>query len=184
MKIIQRAILFTLALLAGMFVLATSHRSGGEEMSMEAPPQVRLVKAAVATPADLVSRAKFPGVDGRGIDVLAAMNRQVNHLIAYQDDKSHYGYDEYFQMYPPDFRGDCEDYAITKLGFLSQMGANTVTSVKLRAVTVHTKDEGDVGHVVLEVLLKNGQVAVLDNRFDELMTRTELIAQGYEFFSW
>jgi predicted transglutaminase-like cysteine proteinase len=95
----------------------------------------------------------------------------------------HYGVADYWVMLPQDMKGDCEDYALSKLFLLGQAGFPTVTNAKLVGVIVHRKD-GSEGHAILALRLKDGSVVYLDNLNDEPMTRKELVKQGYEFFDW
>jgi predicted transglutaminase-like cysteine proteinase len=86
-------------------------------------------------------------------------------------------------QYPADGKGDCEDYALTKLGMLEQLGVPVVTNTKL--VSVIVKEPGGVeGHEILAILMPKGAVLYLDNMNRHLMTRPELEREGYTFFDW
>lgn len=155
---------------------------------------VALALALLATPAvpqtpstvpiDIAARAKFKRSVPEQVDAIAAVNRLVNESIRPEEDKAHYGIDELWVMYPPDSKGDCEDYALTKLGVLSRAGFPIIPNTKIVGVIV-TKDGKNLGgHAILAVRLPSGEVAYLDNRFPEPMTRKELVARGYAFFDW
>jgi predicted transglutaminase-like cysteine proteinase len=141
-------------------------------------------------PVDQIARAKFPHDPGKEIDTLEMINRAINGSIQYEDDKPHYGIDELWVMFPPDSKGDCEDYALTKLGVLSMAGFPIVMDAKIVTLIVHhpktpnADKTVDDGHAILAVRLPSGAVAYMDNMNDELMTRPELVAQGYRFFDW
>jgi len=141
------------------------------------------VPKADLLPIDLVARAKFPYEDGRKIDALAAINRFVNDSIVSISDRDHYGVNELWVMNPPDGKGDCEDYSLTKLMILSEAGFPIVTNTKIVGVLVHHGNKAE-GHALLAVLMPNGSVVYLDNLNSEPMTRAELQARGYQFFDW
>jgi predicted transglutaminase-like cysteine proteinase len=146
-------------------------------------PAPAIPQSPPTIPVDAVARAKFPKLSGDAVDWLANLNRQVNHMIQGESDMEHYGVADYWVMLPQDMKGDCEDYALSKLFLLGQAGFPTVTNAKLVGVIVHRKD-GSEGHAILALRLKDGSVVYLDNLNDEPMTRKELVKQGYEFFDW
>ena len=131
------------------------------------------------------SRAKFPNAVPTNVDLLEAVNIVVNHSMTYVTDKEQYGVSEHWVMNPPSMKGDCEDYALTKLSLLRQRGLPIISQSKVvtLVVTNPTTNESN-GHAILAVRLNSGEVAYLDNGFDRLMTRTELEAFGYKFFDW
>lgn len=139
-------------------------------------------QTAVAPPVDSVARAKFPNEDGAIVDVIAGVNGYVNAKMTYTFDQEHYGYGDFWVMAPSDAKGDCEDYALTKLFVLAEMGFPIASDAKIVTVAVHEKGK-TYGHAILAVRLPRGSVAYLDMR-PELMTRQELEARGYEFFDW
>jgi predicted transglutaminase-like cysteine proteinase len=141
------------------------------------------VQQQVTIPVDTVARAKFPKDVGKLVDFLANINRVVNTTIVGMSDEEHYGIGELFVMFPEDGLGDCEDYALTKLGILANGGFPAVANAKLVGVVVK-KNGQDFGHAILAIRLPTGAVAYLDNRFKEPMTRDELVAKGYVFFDW
>jgi predicted transglutaminase-like cysteine proteinase len=136
----------------------------------------------VPIPVDQVARAKFPAEDGQFVDSLAELNRVVNDGMTYTDDKSHYGVTDFWVMAPTDGKGDCEDYVLTKIFLLGEVGFPIARGIKIVTVLVHIGKEID-GHAILAVLMPHGSVAYLDMN-DELMTRPELEAKGYVFFDW
>jgi predicted transglutaminase-like cysteine proteinase len=145
-------------------------------------PVAASTELVAPSPVDLVARAKFPEDKPDFIDALADFNKAVNAAIVYQDDQIHYGSTDHFVSEPPDGKGDCEDYALTKIEMLSNIGFPIVTSAKLVFVIVH-EGKQVFGHAIVAIRLPSGSVAYLD-LFDEPMTRAELTAKGYEFFDW
>lgn len=136
-------------------------------------------------PVDKVARAKFPKAPPGLVDVLAYINRYVNTLMEPVSDIDHYGVAELWVMYPSDGKGDCEDNALTKLGLLSQAHYPMVANVKVVGVAVRVAGQKQaVGHIILAVRMPGAEVAYLDGRFDEPMTRPELVRRGYTFFDW
>lgn len=138
-----------------------------------------------AAPVDKVARAKFPKADRKLVDLVAYVNSFVNSRMTGVDDKEHYGVDDYWVQAPEDGAGDCEDYALTKILALSVLDLEDPAMLKLVLVVVHEKkaDEGE-GHAILAFRFPSGEVAYLDNNYDELMTRKELKRAGYQFFDW
>jgi predicted transglutaminase-like cysteine proteinase len=136
-----------------------------------------------AIPVDGLARAKFPRSPGVMIDALADINRTVNAAITPIADKDHYGINELWVMFPEDHAGDCEDFALTKLGLLANAGFPVVANTKIVGVAVKVGDDY-FGHAILAVRLAHGEVAYLDNRFAQLMTRRDLVRAGYHFFDW
>lgn len=145
-----------------------------------------VVAATTYVPVDQAGRNRFPNADKNTVDTLAFINRYWNHAIAGVEDMTHYGVPDKWVSEPKDFQGDCDDYALTKLVKLEDYGVDVVADTRLRFVYV--KDAGmseAAGHVVLEVRLNDGSIAILDNMFDELMTRRELErTYGYTFYDW
>jgi predicted transglutaminase-like cysteine proteinase len=133
-------------------------------------------------PVDQAARNTFPNADPREVDQVAAVNRLVNGLISYEDDRTHYGQEEKWVAWPTDFKGDCEDYALSKLESLRVVGWDITSRTRIRTVRIK---HGTEGHAVLEVRLSDGSVAVLDNNFAEPMRRRELERTwGYTFYNW
>lgn len=143
------------------------------------------ILAFASSPPDHAARGRFPRADRAVVDTLAALNRRVNREILGVDDQTHYGELDRWVSDPADQKGDCEDFALTKLVWLENNGFPAVTHSRLRFVAIHGADNTIELHVVLEVLLSDRSIAILDNRFDELMTRRELEKnEGYQFFDW
>jgi predicted transglutaminase-like cysteine proteinase len=138
----------------------------------------------VQVPVDLAARAKFPRSDGELVDKIAFINRVVNTSMKGESDQEHYGVEDYWVMAPTDAKGDCEDYALTKIFILQREGWPIVTNTKLVGVIVHRVGRDDEGHAILAVRLPSKEVAYLDNMNAEPMTRRELVARGYQFFDW
>jgi predicted transglutaminase-like cysteine proteinase len=157
-------------------------------------------------PADPVSEAKFKNVDPKIIDELVGINKYVNGAIEYEYDEDHYGMTDFFVQDPADHKGDCEDYALTKMSLISMAqdrgDLDTIEGlreVKLVSVLVYYDDyDGkgiqEDGHMILAVRLPDHSVAYLDLLHDELMTRKELThwqrspsggeVDRYEFLDW
>lgn len=189
------------AILLLFLALVTCGR-GSDAADRTARPVVSQVEAAAAgpkvvaapaaapepevIPADPIARAKFRHSRPREVDLLAYVNTFVNSRITGTDDEGHYGIGDYWVMAPADGKGDCEDYALTKIFVLEQYdGVALVQNVKLVGVLHHDAPGDDgVGHLILAVRLTGGAVAYLDNNFPGLMTRAELVKAGYEFFDW
>jgi predicted transglutaminase-like cysteine proteinase len=145
-------------------------------------PVAAVPETPAPVPIDTIARAKFPNEEAAFVDALAEMNRAVNAKMTYELDQDHYGVTDLWVMAPDDAKGDCEDYALTKLFVLGEAGYPIVTNAKLVLVAVHDKGQR-FGHAILAVLMPHGSVAYLDMR-DEPMTRDELVKRGYEFFDW
>jgi predicted transglutaminase-like cysteine proteinase len=161
-------------------------------------PQPVLINATKAMPApsspakvtrveilaDPVARLKFPTADPRAVDLLAAVNNTVNQLISPEDDQSHYGMEERIVAWPPDFKGDCEDVALSKMELLGNMGLPLAGNAILLTVLIPSEDGKLDGHAILQLRLADGQFMYLDSNFDEPMTKRELVGAGYHFFDW
>lgn len=129
---------------------------------------------------ELAAQVKFPGVPTKNLAVLLAVNRAVNKAITYTSDTDHYGKLDNWVMNPVDGKGDCEDYVLTKLDKLGDLGFPILTHSRVRFVFV-----GLAGHAILELRMpETGAIMFLDNGYDDLMTRAELEARGYRFFDW
>jgi predicted transglutaminase-like cysteine proteinase len=148
-------------------------------VSVPAVPQER-----VGVPVDSVARAKFPKENGQTVDASALVNKIVNAAITPESDQAHYGVEDLWVMMPADSKGDCEDYALSKLYLLQRAGLPAVRNSKIVGVTIPKKSGGAEGHAILAVRLPKGGVMYLDNLNAEPMTRKELVALGYRFFDW
>jgi predicted transglutaminase-like cysteine proteinase len=138
---------------------------------------------APSIPADLPARAKFPKDNPQLVDILAAVNRFTNAAITPMSDEEHYGKVERFVAWPADGKGDCEDYALSKMELLGNMGFPLPGNAILLSVVVH-RGGTPYGHAIVQLRLPSGAFMYLDSRFAEPMTRRELVAQGYHFFDW
>jgi predicted transglutaminase-like cysteine proteinase len=94
---------------------------------------------------------------------LEEVNRVVNTTIKPEDDKEHYGVNEYWTV-PVDGEGDCEDYVLAKRKMLVLLG---VPEPALRITVV--LDRGIVRHAVLTVVTDQGDY-VLDSLKNEILT--------------
>lgn len=170
-----RALVLAAALLVSPSSVAPATPLPLVTMSATAPTQ--------SIPADTTDYAKFPHDKREVIDALEAVNSLVNDGIQPESDKDHYGVEDLWVMLPPDDKGDCEDYALTKIFYLEQIGVSPASQMKLVGVVVHVGKQRE-GHAILAVLLPSGDVAYLDNLRPNLATRAELVASGYQFFDW
>lgn len=103
-------------------------------------------------------------------DVIAKINRSINHSIAAATDEELYGLEEYWTL--PEGAGDCEDYVLLKRKTLAARG---VPLASLLITVVH--DEHGESHAVLSIPTSTGDL-VLDNRRDEVL---DWRATGYKF---
>jgi predicted transglutaminase-like cysteine proteinase len=138
-------------------------------------------QSVVSVPVDAIARAKFPHDDPATVDRIANLNRMVNASIKYESDDKHYGRDQWV-MRPPDNKGDCEDYVLTKIAYLHDGQFDIIRNTKFVSVMVTVEGKAD-GHAILAVRLPSGAVMYLDTT-PEPMTRKELVAKGYTFFDW
>jgi predicted transglutaminase-like cysteine proteinase len=86
-------------------------------------------------------------------------------------------------MAPADGKGDCEDYVLTKLFLLAEIGFPYVSNAKIVTVTILKGGKVVGAHAILAVLMPKGSIGYLDMT-TEPMTRAELEAKGYHFFDW
>ena len=99
-------------------------------------------------------------------DVLAMLekvNIAVNEAVEPEDDKVHYGVNEFWTV-PTDGSGDCEDYVLAKRKMLSLLG---LPEAALRITVV--LDHGTIRHAVLTVVTDQGDL-VLDSLKNEIVT--------------
>lgn len=149
----------------------------------EPPLPTPIAQQAVAElPIDQAARTKFPRDKPEMVDALASFNRTVNSKIEYVSDQEHYGKTDRYVSLPEDGKGDCEDYALSKMELLFDLGFPVISNTKLVMIVVHAEGKR-FGHAILAVRLPSGDVAYLDLN-SQLMTRAELEARGYEFFDW
>ena len=122
---------------------------------------------------------KFASSAAWEVGIVARINRQVNDAITYTSDMDNYGVPEKWVLEPANGKGDCEDYALTKMERLRALHFPAATRAKIRFVMV-----GIEAHVILEIRLSSNESAFLDNKHPQLMTRAELERLGYRFYDW
>jgi predicted transglutaminase-like cysteine proteinase len=96
-----------------------------------------------------------------------AVNRWVNHNIAFGEDRTVYGRADYWAPASETLRrgiGDCEDFAIAKMELLSALG---IARDKMRLVVARDLAR-NADHAVLVVTMADGSV-MLDNMTDRLL---------------
>ena len=103
--------------------------------------------------------------------MITIVNHHVNSLMTYTSDEELYGIDDMWVMAPASWKGDCEDYALTKLFILEHTFIFNIPRLQIRLVL----DERHTGHAVLVV----DNWWVLDNRFHDIMTKAQLYKIGY-----
>lgn len=103
--------------------------------------------------------------------MLSIVNHHVNNLMTYTSDQELYGIDDMWVMAPTSWKGDCEDYALTKLFILEHTNTFVIPRLQIRLVL----DETHGGHAVLVV----DNWWVLDNRYKNIMTKGQLSKLGY-----
>jgi len=96
-------------------------------------------------------------------DKLEKVNLVVNASVHAEDDKEHYGVNEFWTI-PVDGEGDCEDYVLAKRKMLVLLG---LPEAALRITVV--LDRGIVRHAVLTVVTDQGDY-VLDSLKDDILT--------------
>lgn len=95
--------------------------------------------------------------------ILSSVNSAINLAVAPEDDKSHYGTEEYWTL-PLDGYGDCDDYVMAKRHALMAAG---IPESALRIAIVFTSRF--VRHTVLIVATDSGNY-VLDNLRNDIVT--------------
>lgn len=168
-------------IVATLLLAMTPAKSGADS---GVAPVANMADEGASIPVDQKSRDKFPGERPKLIDALSLVNKYVNHAIYPMSDMQHYGVPDKAVTWPDDRKGDCEDYALSKMTTLSSLGVPIITVTRLRFVVINYANGLKVGHAILEILLPNGAIAFLDNRYNDLMTRPELEARGYKFSDW
>jgi predicted transglutaminase-like cysteine proteinase len=134
-------------------------------------------------PKDETDELRFPLEDPKEVDAVQYVNNYVNHVIAYVSDATHYGVDDLWVQNPVDLKGDCEDFAITKMSMLGDMAGvenSRIESVMVTWRDSHGRKQRD-GHAILAYRFTHGTVVYLDINYPRLMTKAELIDEGYEF---
>jgi predicted transglutaminase-like cysteine proteinase len=140
-------------------------------------------QTSTGIPVDLTARAKFAHDPAQLVDRISFINRQVNGAIKPMADDAQYGRDLWVMM-PKSGKGDCDDYALTKIAALQDAGFDLARTVRLVLVELTYADGRRDGHAIVAFHLPAGDVAYLDSRSSDLMTRRELKARGYHFFDW
>ena len=104
------------------------------------------------------------------LHTLEGVNLAFNQAFIAEDDTSHYGKEEYWNI-PTDGYGDCEDYVLAKRQVLIHLG---LPEPALRIAVVLTPTL--VRHAVLTVVTDEGNF-VLDNLHDEVVAwdKTEYV---------
>jgi predicted transglutaminase-like cysteine proteinase len=148
-------------------------------------PAVPVIDTRDETPTTFPkSRAKFTNDNPEFIDALAYVNWLVNSAMVYEFDHVQYGIAEKWVTMPDSGKGDCEDYALTKMEVLRRHNFPVISHGRIRTLFVKVGDTYS-GHAVLEILLPSGDIAIFDNNFMELMTRAELEQRhNYVFYDW
>ncbi|HXW71714.1 MAG TPA: transglutaminase-like cysteine peptidase [Methylocella sp.] len=173
------------ALVSGSAVLAAPGVTGVKDKSNAAIASFAPVGGPVATPfgwTDFCRR--YQGECGGGplaaadisyetktVKEISRVNHKVNAEIRPLSDIEHWGVIDQWD-YPPDGRGDCEDYALLKRKLLIDEGFP-----RQALLMTIVKDENSEGHAVLTVKTSAGDF-ILDNRNDELKLWSET---GYHF---
>jgi predicted transglutaminase-like cysteine proteinase len=147
------------------------------------PASAGAAPAPAAQTRAISSSTKFLHDPVELIDAIDRVNLLVNTNLIYMGDKEQYGVEEKWVMMPQSGRGDCEDFALTKYELLRQINFPALAYARIVGVIVMINGK-PFGHAILAVRLPSNEVAFLDNRFDELMTRPELEKEGYRFFDW
>lgn len=114
------------------------------------------------------------------LQLASVVNTFVNGTLVYTTDQEQYGVAEKWVTLPQSGKGDCEDYALSKMELLRKNGV-PFTNMQIVPVLVHKGGES-YGHGILALRLPTKAVVYLDNRFDPIMTHEQLVAEGYEFF--
>lgn len=99
--------------------------------------------------------------------LLRRVNRVVNNMITYVTDLEHYGVKEKWVVNPRDNRGDCEDYALTKMNRLVRSG---IAPNRMGIAVVRVNDGRERGQIHAVLVVDN--VWVLDNRNPNVITFT------------
>ena len=106
------------------------------------------------------------------LEALTLVNRKVNSAIAYQSDAANWGVGDYWAT-PAEIarngRGDCEDYATTKMWLLLALG---FSPDQLQLVILQDTRRG-LYHAVLAVHL-DGQRYILDNLSNSVRRDTQI----------
>jgi len=97
-------------------------------------------------------------------ETIANVNAQVNSEHEYETDQSGYGVGEHWAIMEAGDRGDCEDFALTKMQELIDAGYD---AKNLQMAWGQTETGGD--HAFLIIQTSNRGTLVLDNRYQSVM---------------
>ena len=100
---------------------------------------------------------------------LKSINASVNDAHEYQTDKSGYRIDDYWAIMTGSEKGDCEDFALTKMQALIDAGY-PVKNLQIAIVGTGTF----VDHAVLIIQTVNRGTLVLDNRYETVVEASTL----------
>jgi len=105
---------------------------------------------------------------------ISEINSYVNTAFEYESDASGYGIGEYFDIMttPGVDRGDCEDYALTKMDRIISAGIVPAKNIQLIFCSVIGLPNG--GHAVAGIQTTNREFIILDNRYDSLKRKYSL----------
>ncbi|WP_269713738.1 transglutaminase-like cysteine peptidase [Caulobacter sp. NIBR2454] len=147
---------------------------------MTVDPARRLTWIAAA----LFCAAVWTAILGFGAQAIAAepvsmgllnrVNTQVNHDIRPMSDEAQYGGDRWVSE-PVSGRGDCDDYAMTKMTRLAAAGV----SADAMAIALVYTETGEY-HAVLSVKTNKGEI-ILDNRMGWPTPRAAMERFGYRW---
>jgi predicted transglutaminase-like cysteine proteinase len=105
------------------------------------------------------------------------INLDVNSSHEYQSDSSGWRVQEYWDIMSAGEKGDCEDFALTKMQALLDYGVG-VEHLQIATCAV---EQGLGWHAVLMIQTQNRGTLVLDNRFDKVLTKETLQNFGYQW---
>jgi predicted transglutaminase-like cysteine proteinase len=109
-------------------------------------------------------KARYGGRAYSALELIDDVNRHVNVVVGYQDDRVLYGVEDYWASPEETARrgaGDCEDIAIVKMWMLAAFGV----APSSMQVTVVRNTRTDGGHAVLKIAVGDTRL-VLDNLTD------------------
>jgi len=126
-------------------------------------------------------RSKLAALKGQDkLQQLKELNRFVNHLVSYADDKTAFGKSDHWSN-PAELlqtSGDCEDYAILKFFSLLELG---FSNEQLRLAIVRDSKRR-VLHAVVSAEL-DGKTYILDSLFDRPVSH-QYILKYVPIYSW
>jgi predicted transglutaminase-like cysteine proteinase len=116
---------------------------------------------------------------------ITSLNERINHKIRYVDDGTQYHKSEWWVANPRSNKGDCEDYALTKISEMINANLQNVNFTRIRLSVVKvTMDNGHpvttpVYHAVAIWIDSVGNQWVLDNCCDVPFTKKQYEAGVY-----